>query len=211
MSAVGDLLPRSSTAFEKALAAGMSDALPVPLRQMMDPATTPAQFLPWLAAHQSVDLWYSDWLTARKRLMIANAIRLARIKGTRQAAIDFLAYVDAEILDVISYPRPFVLGRGVLGRTPIGHKAFVARYLVRTSTVKPPRALVAGRGVLGRHPVKTPSREPILRALHALRVAKTPETQVRADFAHHRPLTLGDAPLLDGSHFLGEYVPRFKL
>ncbi|WP_348640128.1 phage tail protein, partial [Rhizobium sp. FKY42] len=53
MAEVKPLLPSSSGAFEYALAAGMSDDLPVPYAQIMDPYQTPVRFLPWLAAHHS--------------------------------------------------------------------------------------------------------------------------------------------------------------
>jgi phage tail-like protein len=208
---VADLLPAAAGSYEIAAGKGMSDALSVPIRQIVDPAQTPVAFLPWLAAHESVDLWFEDWSTARKRAMIAEASTIADYKGTRHGVVRFLSYVDATLVDAVAYPAPFVMGRSVIGRNPIGHKPFLARYLIALATVAPPRALVARRGVLGRSRLKTPSREKFDRALRAIRAAKAPETQVRVDFAHHRVIKLSDQLPLDGTYRLGQYVPRTKL
>lgn len=204
-------LPPGALPFERALAAGFGDTLEVPYRRIMDPAQAPAAFLPFLAGHRSVDLWFDDWSEARRRAVVSAALTDARLKGTRSGSIRFLGYVDATLVDAVAYPARFVAGRARLGRTPIGHPAFLARYLVRVATETPPRAFVAGRAVLGRARCKTPDRTPIERCLIALRAAKAPESEIRVDFAHHRRLALRDAPLLDGSHRLGDFVARTKL
>ena len=208
---VGYLLPPNAATFEKALSYALSNTLPVPIRQIMDANQSPAAFLPFLAAHESVDLWFPDWTDARKRAMIIEAPTLAQKKGTRQGSIRFLTYVDGTLVDAMAYPSRFVLGRAVIGRTPIDLPAFVARYLVEVDTVKPPRSLVLTRGALGDRRLKTPSRDKLNRCLIALRAAKAPETQIRVDFQYERMLTIADAPLLDGSHHLGEYIPRTNL
>lgn len=207
-----DLLPTgASLPFEIAIAKAAADDLPVPIRECLDPATTPVAFLPFLAVHRGTRLWFSDWSEARKRQVIAEAPATAALLGTRAGARRLLGYVDAGLVDVVAYPAPFVMGRARIGRTPIGHPAFLARYLVKVVTYKPPRALVMSRGALGRRPLKTPSREAFRRCLVALRAAKSPETEVRVDFSHMRPLLLSDGVLLDGSHRLGEFVTRAKL
>ena len=208
---VATVLPSNSTAFERAVAAAMTDELPVPLAAIMDPATSPERFLPFLAAHRSVDLWFSDWPVERKRQMIANAIRLARLKGTRAGTLAFLEYVDAELLDIIAHPARFVIGRAVIGRTPIGHKPFSARHLVKVHTFRPPRCFVIGRTPIGRAPFVTPSREPFNRALAALRVAKAPETEYRVDFGHKRQWRLEDNIPLADELPLGAYLDRTRL
>jgi phage tail-like protein len=208
---VPDLIPPNSGTFERAIAEGMNDVLPVPLCEILDPATTPERFLPFLAAHRSVDLWFSDWTVERKRQMIAEAIQLARIKGTRAATLAFLAYVDAQLVDIIAHPKRFVIGRSTIERDPIGHKPFSARHLIKIETTTPPRAFVMGRAVIGRARFKTPSREPFERALSALRVSKAPETEYRVDFAHKRQWRLEDnIPLGDGV-LLGAYLNRTRL
>lgn len=213
MTSAADLLPGGARAypFTRALALGMTDALATPIREAVDPHKAPAAFLPFLAAHESVDLWFEDWPEARKRAMIAEAPILAGKKGTRIGSVRFLSYVDAELVAAVAYPARFVLGRAVIGRTPIGHPPFVARYLVKIVTHTPRNAFVMGRSPIGRRALRTPSREPFHRALAALRVAKAPETEIRVDFAHKRPLQLSDAPPLDGTYRLGDFVTRRSL
>jgi P2-related tail formation protein len=167
--------------------------------------------LPWLAAHDSVDLWFPDWSVARKRQVIAEAISLARVKGTRAATLKFLSYVDGTLLDIVSYPARFVMGRAVIGRSPVGHKPFVARHLVNVVTHTPKNAFVMGRAVTGRSAVKTPSRKPMKRAMAALRAAKSPDTEYRVDFGSMRPLLLSDGPLLSDNFLLGGFVARNNL
>ena len=206
-----DLLRNEAGPLETALAAAMVDDLPVPVRAIMSPATTPARFLPFLAVHDGVLLWFPDWTEDRKREVVAAAPQLAGKVGTRAATAPLLGYVDAELRDVVSYPDRFVIGRSLIGRTPIGHPPFVARHLIAVDTRTPEGALVLARGVVGRRALRTPSREKLRRTLVALCAAKSPETEYRADHGRFRPLTLGDAPVLDGSQTLGGYVPRHRL
>lgn len=208
---VATLLPSNSAAFERAIAEAMTDALPVPFGEIMDPATTPERFLPFLAAHYSVDLWFSDWSVPRKRQMIANAIRLARLKGTRAGTLGFLDYVDAQLLHIISHPERFVIGRSLIQSTPIGHRPFSARHLIKVETTTPPRAFVMGRAVIGRARLKAPSREPFARVLAALRVAKAPEAEYRVDFGHKRQWRLEDNIPLADEVLLGAYLNRTRL
>ncbi len=207
-----DALADTSETLERALVAAMDDGgLPVPIRTIVDPAATPAAWLPWLAAHESVNLWFGDWSEARKRLVVTNAPLDAHYIGTRAGSIRYLAYVDGTLVDAVAYPTRFVLGRAVIGRTPINHPPFLARYLVKVETSTPPRALVLSRGVLGRARLKTPSREPFDRCLAAIRVAKAPETEVRVDFGVYRRLRLSDAPCLDAGYRLDSFIARSKL
>jgi len=206
-----DILPSSSGAFERALAFAASDNLPVPFAQIMDPATSPKRFLPFLAAHESVDLWWDNWSDERKRRMIAEAPALAALKGTLAAADRFLPYVDAEIVHRMSYPRRFVVGRAVLGQTPIGHKSHTSHLLIKLPLHRPAHCFIIGRSALGRAALRTLDREPIRRANRALTVAKSPETLVTANYGWRRPITLDDGFPLDGSWKLGGYVDRKRI
>jgi P2-related tail formation protein len=210
MTGVRALLP-TPRAFERAAAAAMTDDLPVPIEAVFVPAETPVAFLPWLAVHDGVLLWFSDWAEARKRQVIDEAPVLAGRIGTRSASIAMLGYVDGVALDIVSYPARFIFGAARVGRSPIGHPPWLARHLVRIATVAPARCFVMGRAVLARRRLKTPDRETLRRCLVALATAKSPETEYRADFGHRRELLLSDAPPLDGTYSLGAYVARNKL
>lgn len=205
------LLPQNRTAFEASVLQAASDALPSMVRESVDPDRAPRNILPWLAAHESVDLWYEDWTDDRKRTMIKNALALAWKKGTYSGSVSYLDYVDGEMLDAVRFPSRFIMGRARIGPTPIGHPAFVARYLVKVETRKPTKAFVLSRSRMRRQALITPSREPFKRCMRAVRIAKAAETEIRMDFAHKRQLYLSDGVPLDGTHYLGEYVPRNHL
>lgn len=211
MTGVAALLPTNTQPFERALAAAMSDSLPVPLAEALDPARTPAALLPWLAVHEGVQLWFSDWTDERKRHVIGDWPLAAWTIGTRAGAHRMLSYVDGTLVDAIAYPARFVVGRAVMGRTPIGHPPHLARYLVRVRTYAPPRGFTMRRGVLGRRHIREPDREPLRRCLAALRIAKGPETEYRVDFGHWRRLSIADAPPLDAGFRLDQFVVRSKL
>lgn len=206
-----ELLPTNAGVFENAAALAISDTLPVPLRQIVDAAETPVAFLPFLAAHESVDLWFEDWTEARKREMIAEAMSLAARKGTRVGAERFLSYVDGVLLDVIAYPHPFVIGAAVIGHTPIGWPHHLAAYLIKITTEVPLSAFAVGTSALGAEHLHTADTERLRRGLVALRAAKAPDTEIQVDWAHMRVITADDALSVDGGHYVGEFVARRKL
>lgn len=206
-----------SEAFEKALIAGMTDDLPIPYDIIMDPYRTPVRFLPWLAAHHSVDLWYDDWSEERKREMIAQcagvstdypASPLAALKGTLVGLKRYLAFVDADIIDRIAHPARFTFGRAVLGRTPIAHQPFTAHYLVHVTLRAPKNHFQIGRSAFGRAALTSVDLEPIRRARRAMVTAKTPDTLYTVSFAWRRPITLQDAVNIDGGTSPGGYRQR---
>ncbi|ACI92718.1 phage tail protein I [Afipia carboxidovorans OM5] len=181
-----DLLPANATAFERGVTLAMTDVLPVPIRELLDPAQTLIPFIPFLAEHESVDLWFDDWTVARKRTMIEDALRLAGLKGTRLGLRSFLTYVDALLISTVAHPRRFVLGRSALGVQPLKFPAYTALYLIKVGLKRHRRGLVLGRGALGRHALVRVDREPIRRANIAATVSKAPGTQYTATFAHRR-------------------------
>lgn len=211
MSSVGDLLPGARGPFEEAVSAGVSDELPVPIVDAVDAWRAPAAFLPWLAVHYGAPLWFSDWSEHIKRLAVDEAPALDFSIGTRAAVPTLLSYVDATLVDARSYPQRFVFGRAVVGRTPVRHPAFMARYLALVDTTTPRNGFVFGRAALGRRAGRTPSREKFKRARAALRASKTPETEYRVSFQHKRQITLADAVPLDGTYALGDFISRRSL
>lgn len=87
------LLPPNATPLEGALDATVARLtdVPVPLRDLWNPATCPAHLLPWLAWGVSIDFWDAGWSEPVKRAAIAAAIEQQRRKGTRaslQAVLD---------------------------------------------------------------------------------------------------------------------------
>lgn len=205
------ILPSNSTPFERAVATALTDTLPVPLRDVLDPAITPLAFLPFLAAHESVDLWFDDWPDERKRQMVAEAVQLAALKGTREGARRFLAYVDAEITWLIAHPARFVVGRSAIGVRPINHRPMTAHYLVKVPLEQPVNPFRIGRAVLGQSAMTSISLEPLRRARIAASVAKAPETLTSVNFAWRRRARFGDALPLDGSIHFGQFIDRPRL
>lgn len=79
------LLPPNATPLERALESaidGLAD-LPVPLRDLWNPATCPAALLPFLAWGVSIDFWDRSWSEPAKRAAIAASVEQQRRKGTR--------------------------------------------------------------------------------------------------------------------------------
>lgn len=211
MTSARDHLPGYSLPFTRAVSHAASNGLPVPFAEIMDPATTPAAFLPFLAFHESVDLWFDDWPIERKRRMVAEATGLAALKGTREGLRRFLDYVDGEVTWLIAHPARFVLGRSAIGVRPIAHRPMVAHYIVKVPLVRPANAFVVGRAVLGRSALTRVSLEPLRRAKVAMTISKEPATLYSTTFAHRRRARFGDALPMGGSVKFGGFIHRPRL
>ena len=100
------ILPVSETPFNQALAALSTrlEGINAPIREVWNPWTCPPQFLKFLAHAFSVDLWVDEWPDIRKRSIIADAIRMARLKGTLDGVHEYLSYVDAKATNVLTPP-----------------------------------------------------------------------------------------------------------
>lgn len=89
---MNSLLPPNSTDGERAIeatTARLAD-LPVPLRDLWNPATCPEELLPWLAWALSIDAWKSYWPIEVKRARVAAAIAIQRHKGTVKSLRDVI-------------------------------------------------------------------------------------------------------------------------
>lgn len=87
-SAPSSLLPSNSSALEKALDLGFArllERVAPPFPQLMDPARTPAQFLPYLAADRGVNEWDAGAGETEKRLTVALSWQIQRQAGTHKA------------------------------------------------------------------------------------------------------------------------------
>lgn len=92
-----NLLPPQATPFERALelaAAARLEAIDLPFETLKDPARCPVALLPFLAWEWRAEGWDADWSEATKRSAVANAIALARIKGSRACVEDVVARHD---------------------------------------------------------------------------------------------------------------------
>lgn len=99
-------LLRHHTALEKQLertGGEPVEALPIPVRELHNPATCPTNLLPWLAWERSVDYWRDDWSEQTKRDVIAASVAVHRKKGTLAAVRQAIAAVGLQA--VVDVPR----------------------------------------------------------------------------------------------------------
>ncbi|OIX91606.1 phage tail protein I, partial [Serratia fonticola] len=81
------LLPVGSSPLEVAAERACAELarVPVPLRDLWNPATCPLNLLPYLAWAFSVDRWDESWSDNAKRNVVTSAFYLHRHKGTMGA------------------------------------------------------------------------------------------------------------------------------
>lgn len=84
MSDQPSLLPPNASPLERKLeqATLRLGTMAVPLRELWNPDTCPANLLPWLAWTLSLDNWQPYWPDAVKRERIRQAVAIQRRKGT---------------------------------------------------------------------------------------------------------------------------------
>jgi P2-related tail formation protein len=202
-----ELLPDTADHYERVSMDAAQAELPIPIRQLVAPETTTLAFLPILAVHEGVKLWFDDWSEVRKRQMTADW-ELPDLIGTRPGLRRFLAYVDAEPISSVAHPRRFVAGLSAVGVQPLQFPIFTARYLIKVGLRRHIRSGVASRGALGKHALVPVNLEPIRRAKIAATVSKGPGTQYTATFAHRR------RPRFDEMQFgmgFDEFIDRTSL
>lgn len=202
-----ELLPETADFYERATMEGAEAVLPVPLRQLVDPTATTPAFLPFVAVHNGVQLWFDDWSEARRRQMAADW-ELADLVGTRIGLRRHLAYVDSQLISSVAHPRRFVAGLSAVGVQPLQFPIFTARYLIKVGLRRHIRSCVASRSALGKHALVPVNLEPIRRAKIAATVSKGPGTQYTATFAHRR------RPRFDEMQFgmgFDEFIDRTSL
>ncbi|CAI1142958.1 Bacteriophage P2-related tail formation protein [Serratia proteamaculans] len=115
------LLPVGSSPLEVAAAAACAEvaAIPVPLRELWNPATCPVNLLPYLAWAFSVDHWDEGWTEETKRSVVSSAFFVHRHKGTIGAirrVVEPLGYLIKlrEWWETNAEPGTFSLDIGVL-------------------------------------------------------------------------------------------------
>ncbi|HQS69240.1 MAG: phage tail protein I [Novosphingobium sp. 28-62-57] len=86
------LLPPNATSAERALELAMRAGIDLSaVGTLWNPATCPADVLPFLAWGLAISHWDPNWNEAQKRAAIAEAIPFHQIKGTRAAVEEILA------------------------------------------------------------------------------------------------------------------------
>lgn len=177
------LLPPNATPLERALEAGLAPIAGIDpaIGDLWNPATIPAEWLPWLAWSLSVDTWDADWPEAEKRDAVARSIALHRVKGTRASVEMTIARFDA-LARVVEWheqapratPNTFEIHLPIVakdGERPSGARvtaAFAEQILAEVHRVKPLRehatlvqslAMRGGVGVQGAARLASYSRQ----------------------------------------------------
>ena len=99
------LLPPNATPLERTLVTtGLKRHAPEVIAQLWNPATCPAQLLPWLAWAFSLDEWDPAWTEPQQRDMVRSAIQLHRKKGTRWAVRHALLRSGLEGINITERP-----------------------------------------------------------------------------------------------------------
>nr|WP_242472429.1 phage tail protein I [Ectothiorhodospira mobilis] len=164
------MLPPNATPAERALAsaaARVSD-VPVPVGDLWDPWSCPAELLPWLAWALSVDEWDSQWPEETRREVVARSIELHRHKGTVWAvrrALEALG-VEPEIVEWWQPSggdlAPFEFGLRAVLRRPITPHQLLGESTAdeirpRIDNYKPARSHLAWIAFAVRLPVGMPA------------------------------------------------------
>lgn len=130
----GSLLPPNATAQERALAltTARGGAVPVPIRELWDPDTCPADKLAFLAWAFGVDEWDPAWSDEAKRATIRDAVLVQSRKGSVwsiRRVLQNAGYGDAEIIEGV-YGRLYDAAISHNGLEPYGDTSQWATYRV---------------------------------------------------------------------------------
>lgn len=137
------LLPVNASATERALeqATARLGDVPVPLRDLHDPAACPPGLLPWLAWSWGIDEWSDGWSDDAKRSTIRAAYAIHANKGSVSSIRAVLAsagYGDAAIiegLDAECYDGAITHNGDMYYGQEATHWAMYRVYLTRPITI----------------------------------------------------------------------------
>jgi len=107
MSDPASLLPKNATEQEKTMemvASVRLEAIPVPLRDLFNPALIQADLLPWLAWALNTLEWRSDFTEQQQRDAIAISIDVHNELGTRASlrrGLDSIGLTNANIIELV--------------------------------------------------------------------------------------------------------------
>lgn len=143
---VTSLQPPNAPPGDRAIEAAVAVRVPrgLDMLALWNPATCPADLLPWLAWGLSIDIWDAEWSEQTKREMISDAIARQRRKGSVAAVREVLEAFDVgltlhEWFDQGLPPFTFEV------RLPVedgltGAAAFIEKVADQVTRVKPARA-----------------------------------------------------------------------
>ncbi|MGL5488710.1 MAG: phage tail protein I [Shewanella sp.] len=102
------LLPYCSSDLEKELDQALShiESVEIPIRDLWNPWKCPLVALPYLAWALKVDYWQASWEEKVKRQVVASALDIHRIRGTRPAVEMALESVDVRCEIVEWFEKP---------------------------------------------------------------------------------------------------------
>lgn len=105
------ILPPNATEYERTLASEVERILEIDadqIRYLWNPWKCKEELLPFLAWSLSVDVWFDEWPIAKKRRVVAEAIKHHQIKGTLAGTEAYLDLVDASLIDSVLPPQQVV-------------------------------------------------------------------------------------------------------
>ena len=82
------------------------------IRRSRDPWACPEHLLPFLAYDFSVDIWHDGMSATDKRFVIARAIEMHRIKGTREGLRQYVETAGGELTRAVTPPEGIFLDEG---------------------------------------------------------------------------------------------------
>ena len=102
------LLPYCSSDLEKELDQALShiESIDLPIRDLWNPWKCPLIALPYLAWAMKVDYWQASWSEKVKRQVVASALDVHRVRGTRPAVEKALESLDVRCELVEWFERP---------------------------------------------------------------------------------------------------------
>lgn len=152
---MSSLLPINATEQEQAIAEAIARIgdVPVPLRDLWNPDTCPADLLPWLAWALSIDTWSDAWPESVRRQRIKSAIKIQRRKGTVRSVRDVvtafggnLSVIEWFQMSPVGTPHTFgvllTVGGGVPATTE--YQDAIIDEISRTKPVRSHFTLTAG-------------------------------------------------------------------
>jgi len=101
------LLPPNRSPLETAISETIAARFPRPtpaVRTVFDPMACPAELLPFLAWHLSIDLWDDRWDELKKRQVCRDALKLHALKTTLAGIKAHVALTGAEVVKAIRPP-----------------------------------------------------------------------------------------------------------